>query len=114
MKDNIYCDECKSEFTLNEISIEENTLKKAGKIEKIKVQYFRCPTCFHKYIIAIFDDDINKLNAEYDDFLQNHDKVSFQKFEAKINRMRHRIVAEESMLMHLYRKQHKDNAGLVN
>lgn len=108
MKAEIYCDECNSTFVLDELKIEESTLKRAGKIEKVIVQYFRCPDCGHKYIVVVYADTINKMNEEYAELLKHHDDMSPQKFKLKSDIMKRMLAAEEAILIHLYQKQHKD------
>lgn len=110
MKPLTVCDECKFEFVLEELEIEESTLVRAGKVERIIVQYFRCPKCKHKYIICVFDDALNELNKKYKEFLQtDREGTSKAKFAAKDKIWKNRINAEASMLIHLYNKQHKES-----
>lgn len=109
MKPECYCDECGKEFSIDELSIEESTLTKRGKAERVIVQYFRCPSCKHKYIVTVFDDDINVLNKQYQEFLKaGYDDSTRAKFQAKNKSWKSRINAEASMLHHLYLKQHRN------
>lgn len=106
MKPEVVCDNCKFEFLLDKLEIEESTVKRAGKMENCIVQYFKCPQCEQKYIVVVYDDHINNLNRKYADLMKNHDSMSLAKFKSKSETLKKRIVAEESMLQHLYMKQH--------
>lgn len=100
----IKCNKCKDDFTLN-IEVKKTVIKKAGKFEEVIVQYFRCPYCGTEYVIMVQDEALRKLNDEYKNLLLNHNDMSLGKFKAVSDRMKNRIVAEESMLHHLYIKQ---------
>lgn len=93
---NVECNVCKKDFALKELSIEESTLTKKGKIERCVVQYFTCPHCGEKYVVVVYDDRINKLRQKYEETSKR----------AKAEALKKQIMAEESMLLHLYMKQH--------
>lgn len=106
MKPEIVCDSCKFEFILDKLEIEESIVKKAGRTETCIVQYFKCPQCNQKYVVVVYDDHINELNRKYADLMKDHADMSLAKFRSKSESLKKRIVAEESMLQHLYMKQH--------
>ncbi len=114
MKALTVCDECKFEWEIKDLDIEESTLVRGGKTERVIVQYFRCPNCKHKYIVCVFDDKINELNRKYKEFLQSdREGMSKAKFLAKDKAWKNRINAEASMLIHLYMKQHKEDVKVM-
>ena len=100
----VKCNKCRDDFTLN-IEVKKTAIKKAGKFEEVIVQYFRCPYCGTEYVIMVQDEALRKLNDEYKNLLLNHGDMSLGKFKALSDRMKNRIVAEESMLHNLYIKQ---------
>ena len=106
MKPEVICDNCKFEFLLDKLEFEESTVKRSGKMETCIVQYFKCPQCGQKYIVVVYDDRINELNRKYAALMKNHGGMSLAKFKAKGESLKKQIVAEESMLQHLYMKQH--------
>ena len=107
MKPEIICDKCSFEFLLDKLEIEESTVKRSGKIEMCIVQYFKCLQCGQKYIVVVYDDHLNELNRKYAALMKNHGCMSLTKFKVKGESLKKQIVAEESMLQHLYMKQHK-------
>lgn len=112
----LICDECRKEFALDEIKVEESTVKRAGKIRAVIVQYFRCPECGHKYIVSVQDDDLKQLAKEYRVFMMSYDTFGksidnensrLYRFNKKARAMKAKLMAEETMLLYAYQKQHK-------
>lgn len=108
MRTTVVCDNCTNEWELKNLDIEESTVKKGGKVEKCIVQYFRCPKCHEKYIVVVMTQSIRVLTRKHASLLSNHEGMSDEHFERLEKRLKTQITAEESMLLHLYLKQHKD------
>lgn len=108
MKTTVVCDNCTHEWELTDLDIEESTIKRAGKVERCVVQYFRCPKCKEKYIVVIMTEAVKNLTKEHLELIRNHADMSESHFKLLEKRLKTRIEAEESMLLHLYLKQHSD------
>lgn len=59
---NIICDECHQKFISKQIKIEEEWLDDNKTIVR---QYYLCPICKHKYVIAVMDEEVRKLIEQY-------------------------------------------------
>ncbi len=112
----LICDDCRKEFILDEIKVEESTVKRAGRINAVIVQYFRCPECGHKYIVSVQDDELKEMSKEYRVFMMGYDTFGknidnenrrLYRFNKKARAMKAQLMAEETMLLHAYQKQHK-------
>lgn len=110
---NTYCDFCGENFELDKLDIKESTVKRGKNIERCVVQYFRCPNCKQEFVVCVFDERINKLNKKYNELLRHHEGMSLAKFNHESQRLKKQILAEESMLQHLYMKQHKVELKLI-
>lgn len=106
-----YCTKCKTDFDID-IRIQESTVKKDGEYERCIVQYFRCPSCYKKYYITVMDEHLKGLNDTLKELLKHHEDMDEEDFKCRVEKLKNRISAEASMLLHLYKKQHrKDNDG---
>lgn len=102
------CGKCKTDFDID-IQIQESTVKKSGECERCIVQYFRCPECFKKYYIVVMDEHLKGLNDTLKELLTNHSDMEEEQFKKKTEKLKNRISAEASMLLHLYKKQHRND-----
>lgn len=55
----ICCDECKYEFLMNSVKIDEAIIKLGG--QALKLVYFTCPKCNKIYRIILKDNEYDKL-----------------------------------------------------
>ena len=58
----IYCDECKYEFSVNSVNIQEATVKAKGQV--LTLDYFVCPKCNKIYRIMLKDEQYEKLKED--------------------------------------------------
>lgn len=60
--DKFYCDECKYEFSMNTVNIEEATVQLGG--QALKLVYFACPKCNKIYRIMLKDERYEELKED--------------------------------------------------
>ena len=58
----IYCDECKHEFSMNSVKIQEATVKVKGQV--LILDYFVCPQCNKIYRVLLKDEQCEKLKED--------------------------------------------------
>lgn len=55
----VYCDECKHEFSMNSVEIQEATVSVDG--QALKLVYFTCPKCNKIYRVTLKDERYEEL-----------------------------------------------------
>lgn len=58
----IHCDDCKHEFSMNTVTIEETTINLSG--QALILVYFTCPKCNKIYRIMLKDERYEELKAD--------------------------------------------------
>ncbi|MBN7576008.1 hypothetical protein C1H57_12525 [Clostridium sp. 2-1] len=58
-KNRVQCEKCKAELNLKKIPIESK------HIGEIRIQFFRCPSCYEKYLIDVTDKATREKQIEY-------------------------------------------------
>ena len=58
----IYCDECKHEFSMNSVDIQEAAMNLGG--QALKLVYFTCPKCNKIYRITLKDERYEELKED--------------------------------------------------
>lgn len=60
----VYCDDCKHEFLMNSVNIEEATIDIEGQV--LTLVYFACPKCNKIYKVLLKDDKYNELHDDFE------------------------------------------------
>ena len=58
----VFCDECKHEFSMNSVDIQEATVNLSG--QALKLVYFTCPKCNKIYRITLKDKRYDELKED--------------------------------------------------
>lgn len=58
----VYCDECKHEFSMNSVDIQEVAMNLGG--QALKLVYFTCPKCNKIYRITLKDERYEELKED--------------------------------------------------
>ena len=58
----VYCDECKHEFSMNSVDIQEVAINLDGQV--LKLVYFTCPKCNKIYRITLKDERYEELKED--------------------------------------------------
>ena len=58
----VYCDDCKHEFSMNSVDIQEATVNLGG--QALKLVYFTCPKCNKIYRITLKDERYEELKED--------------------------------------------------
>lgn len=58
----VYCDECKHEFSMDSVNIQETTMNLGG--QALTLVYFTCPKCNKIYRITLKDERYEELKAD--------------------------------------------------
>lgn len=58
----VFCDECKHEFSMNSVDIQEATVNLSG--QALTLVYFTCPKCNKIYRITLKDKRYNELKED--------------------------------------------------
>lgn len=58
----VYCDECKHEFSMNSVNIQEVIMNLGG--QALKLVYFTCPKCNKIYRITLKDERYEELKED--------------------------------------------------
>lgn len=58
----VYCDECKHEFSMNSVNIQEVTMNLGG--QALTLVYFTCPKCNKIYRITLKDERYEELKED--------------------------------------------------
>ena len=58
----VYCDECKHEFSMDSVDIQEATMNLGG--QALKLVYFTCPKCNEIYRITLKDERYEELKED--------------------------------------------------
>ena len=72
----IICDECKFEFSTNEVKIEEMILHRENQT---KMRYFQCPECGKEYVIDVTDSELRKRISIYKRMVKKYRTMVNQK-----------------------------------
>ncbi len=58
----VFCDECKYEFSMNTVNIQEATMELCGQV--LKLVYFTCPKCNKIYRVTLKDARYEELRVD--------------------------------------------------
>lgn len=90
-----FCDNCGMEFEVQKFDEEKDTMRDGTPV---KVLSFTCPKCDEKYIVSVFNNEVNDLRNEwlhakqlYEDSNSHEDKREMIFCKKKLNSYSHKL-----------------------
>lgn len=86
--DRVYCNDCKHEFSMNSVNIEETAININGQV--LKLVYFACPKCNKIYRIMLKDERYEELKIDLEKTQSRMRKIyssGNEKFASTLNLM---------------------------
>lgn len=111
-KDKTYCDVCEKDFKIS-IETKESNVIRGGKVKDVTVMFFTCPHCGQRFVVSVMDEKVKSLSKKYQKLMTCERTMTQEEFTIKANKLKKQITAEESMLQHLYRKQHENDLKIM-
>ncbi len=102
------CDACRKRFRITEIETRKDTIVRDHELQDALVQFFVCPHCGQKYLIAVNTESTCALIAKHAAFLKGPRTMGFEAFQKMSRYLKSLALREERIAKVIYMRQHAD------